>query len=153
MTNHPHTAARHLRAALVARGADCGPLDLSVNRNGQASAYFDLSYDSKWTRVRVSDHDANMRFRVNETHLTSADAGKADDLIQALAEAASRARAAKAKADADLKSAALPHVDELRSADTNAQHAAMCKIVANYATMGRHDRRAWRQHVIDLLCA
>lgn len=69
--NHVHAAAVSFRAAFASLGARMGEeapgLDIvhSVNRNGEASSYFRV----EGRRIRVSDHDANGHFRVNEVHV------------------------------------------------------------------------------------
>lgn len=60
-----HKTADEFRQAMIDIGVKCGPIDHSINRHGEASSYF----RALRTTFRISDHDANEAFRVNEVSI------------------------------------------------------------------------------------
>lgn len=121
--------AEAFRKTLAENRVLCGEIRHSVNREGGASAYFDISAEDARTCVRISDHDANPFFRVNETHVYVSHA-TAERAIELAAELIAFARRTAAKAElerAERTAFEAPFRERFLRAKAHDQHAILCE--------------------------
>ena len=144
-------AAEAFRAAIEAEGESCGEINHSINRHDEASSYF----RAMGATIRVSDHDANAFFRINEIQVfyTSATAKRARQLV-------AERRAAQAAAD-DKRAADIiardayeaPFIARFRAADKDhIRQQIFLEAYPKFADrrIGRQDRRpVWDRFVGD----
>lgn len=105
MTNEVFEAGKAFAEALRQAGAHVIATEGSTNRYGQHSFYIQLPSH----RIRVSDHDCNDAFRVNEASLPFNALPEATDYMARVAGAAAAQRARR-----DAENAAAAEIDELR---------------------------------------
>ena len=92
-----HEAANRARNEMIAGGVNCGEIQNSTNRHGEASAYFSacILIGKRFAKanVRVSDHECNRSFSMADAFFFYDDAKieeKASDLAQRMIASASK---------------------------------------------------------------
>ena len=142
-TNEVFEAAKTFQQAFQTLGKAVSTIDFSTNRNGQFSAYFEVSGHG---RIRVSDHLANQDFRIAERTVDFADAtpAKAAEIIEGDMAYAKEQAAKRADAMARQDAYEAPFKARFLAAR---QHERTDIIIEAYPAM-RHDK-ARRREVAD----
>lgn len=132
MTNPVEQTAVAFRNAFLALGAACPhqagtdlEINHSVNRHGERSSYFAC----EGRTVRVSDHDANTFFRVNEVTVMAQDATveTAQTLLEKWREEDAKAAAARDTEIAARDAYEAPFIAEFRAVSKDHEREAVLR--------------------------